>query len=247
MINDLSTLQWVIYLTSGLLIGMSKTGVQGIGTLVVPMLVFVFGGKPSTGVLLPILCMADIIAVSYYRRSGNMSYVIKLLPWAITGFFLALVVDRFIPVDQFKWLIGFCIFLGLIVLLWSERFRKNKPFPTGWGIAALFGVMGGFTTMIGNAAGPIMAVYLLAMRLPKKEFVGVGAWFFLVVNLLKLPLQIWAWDNITWESFSMNLLTLPFIILGGLIGIKFVKVIPETWFRRFVIVVTFASSLLLFL
>ena len=51
--------------------------------------------------------------------------------------------------------------------------------------------------MIGNAAGPVMSVYLLSMRKEKMEYIGINAWNFLVVNLLKVPFQIFAWDNIT--------------------------------------------------
>lgn len=245
LLTTLSPLDWCLLLASALMIGMAKTGIQGIGTLVVPMLAFVFGAKPSTGILLPMLCMADIFAVFYYRRHANWKFIFRLVPWAIVGFLLALWIDSYTPARQFKILIAICILIGLIVLLWSSGRKKNEELPNSFWLAALFGVLGGFTTMIGNAAGPIMAVYLLAMRLPKNDFVGTGAWYFLVVNLLKVPLQIFAWNNITPQTFALNLMMLPFIALGAVIGIYIVRQIPENWFRRFVIVVTLASALML--
>lgn len=95
--------------------------------------------------------------------------------------------------------------------------------------------------MIGNAAGPVMSVYLLSMRKEKMEYIGINAWFFLVVNLLKVPLQIFVWENISWSSFSLNLLMLPIIGMGAWLGIRVVKLLPEQAFRRFILVVTILS------
>ena len=99
--------------------------------------------------------------------------------------------------------------------------------------------------MIGNAAGPIMAVYLLSMHMPKYAFVGTSAWFFLIVNLLKVPLQIFAWNNITVNSFTLDLIMLPCIGLGAWAGIKLVKVLPEQKYRRMIIWLTILSTALL--
>lgn len=246
-LNVLSGSEWVLVLVSGLIVGMAKAGIQGLGSLVVPIMAYVFGAKPSTGVLLPMLCFADFIAVGYYRRSAQWGVVLKLLPWTLVGYLIAIQVDSFVPVNEFKKLIGGCIIVCLAVLLWHHRRDKSKALPSGWWFGAAFGIMGGFTTMIGNAAGPIMAVYLLAMRLSKKDFVGTGAWFFLFVNLLKLPLQVWVWDNITAETFKIDLITLPFIVLGAVAGIWLVKKIPEKWFRQFVVIVTLLSAVMMLL
>lgn len=99
--------------------------------------------------------------------------------------------------------------------------------------------------MIGNAAGPVMAIYLLSTRMPKMNFVGTNAWFFLVVNLLKVPLQIFAWHNITLHTFAADLCCLPFILLGGLLGLRLVRWLPEKVFRRFITVVTWISVILM--
>ena len=238
--------EWIVLMFSALLIGMSKTGIQGITTIAIPLLAIFFGAKASTGLILPMLCMADIVAVAYYRRWAEWRYILKLLPAAVAGFFVAILVDRFIPPHGFRLLMGACIFAGLAIMLWSERREKSMEKVTGkWWYAPLFGLMGGFTTMIGNAAGPILSVYLLSMRIPKMSFVGTSAWFFLAVNYLKLPLQVFVWHNITAASLALNLLTVPFILLGAVLGVWFVKKIPERGYRTFIIVVTAASALAL--
>ena len=245
MIETLTNIQWFAISIAALSIGMSKTGVQAIMLMIVPLMAMAFGAKESTGVILPMLCMADIIAVAYYKRIADWKVVAKLLPTAILGFFLAIGVDNMIPNGQFRQLMGWTLMLALIVMIWSEIFGKENRWMKKWWYAAIFGLLGGFTTMIGNAAGPVMSVYLLSMRKEKMEYIGINAWFFLVVNLLKVPLQAFVWDNITWDSLQLNLVMLPVIGIGSLVGIRIVKLLPEKIFRRFIQIVTILSVILM--
>lgn len=245
MIEAMTYIQWTVIVLSALCVGMSKTGVQGIMLMMVPLLAMAFGAKESTGIILPMLCMADIMAVAYYKRIADWKVVAKLLPTAILGFFLAIGVDSFVPGGQFRRLMGWTLMLALGVMIWNEIFGKeNRWMKKGW-YAAIFGLLGGFTTMIGNAAGPVMSVYLLSMRKEKMEYIGINAWFFLVVNLLKVPLQAFVWHNITWDSIALNLLMLPVIGIGAFIGVSIVKRLPERAFRRFIQVVTVLSVILM--
>ncbi len=233
---------------SALLLGMAKTGVQGIAMISVPLVAIAFGAKESTGVILPVLCFADLIAVVYYRQSAQWKYVFKLLPAAFVGLILAIVVDKFVSHNAFKHLMAFCIFIGLLTMVWSE-FRKtssNDVFQKWW-YSAAFGILGGFTTMIGNAAGGIMAVYLLSMRLNKLAFVGTNAWFFLTINYSKIPFQIFAWDNITLQTLTIDAISIPFIFVGAIFGIWFVKRLPDKAYRIFVMISTAISTLFMLL
>ncbi|MBE6331813.1 MAG: sulfite exporter TauE/SafE family protein [Bacteroidales bacterium] len=241
MAETLTVFQWTILAVTALCIGMSKTGIQGVMLLIVPHMALAFGAKASTGVILPMLCMADVIAVAYYKRIADWKVVTRLLPTAILGFFVAILVDKQVPTDKFRALMGWTLALALAVMLWSEIFGKENKWMKKWWYSAIFGLLGGFTTMIGNAAGPVMSVYLLSMRKEKREYIGINAWFFLVVNLLKVPLQVFVWDNITWHSFTLNLMMLPVIGIGAIIGIRLVKILPEKAFRRFIQVVTVLS------
>ena len=234
-------------LACGVVVGMSKTGIQGIMTLAIPIMALVFGGKESTGVVLPMLCFADLIAVIYYRRQAQWLCILKLLPTAVLGFFLAIWADSLIGGAHFKRLMAACIFAGFFVMFFTRKNspEQNRKIFSRWWCAAIFGILGGFTTMIGNAAGPIMAVYLLSMRLPKYAFVGTSAWFFLLVNYLKIPLQIFVWRNITPQTLALDILTIPSILLGAVFGIYFVKYLPEKSYRAFVIFMTIVSTALL--
>lgn len=242
---DISTFEWIIILFSAMLIGMSKVGVPGVSMIVVPALAFIFGAKQSTGVLLPILMMADIFGVIYYRRHANWKYLVKVIPWAIIGLLLALWVGEIVNDNQFKNMISILVFISIGLMLWQDKKKNKNLFPDNIWFAAFMGILGGFATMIGNVAGPVFAIYLLAMHLPKNSFIGTGAWFFMIINLTKFPLQLFVWDNITIETLTINLITLPAIALGAIVGFKFVKIIPEHTYRGIVIFITAVSAFLL--
>lgn len=237
--------QWIILGLSALCIGMSKTGIQGLMLCIIPFMAMAFGAKESTGVTLPMLCIADILAVAYYKRIADWKVILRLLPTALIGFLIAIGVDSLIPTEQFRKLLGWTLVIVMCVMLWNEFGKKDYPWMHTWWYGALFGLIGGFATMIGNAAGPVMAVYLLSMRKDKLQYVGINAWFFLVINLLKVPLQTFVWHNITWETFKLNLMMIPIIAIGSLIGIWTVKVVPELLFRRLIQAVTILSVILM--
>lgn len=241
------TFEWVLFFLCAVILGMTKTGIQGLGILTVPIFAYLFGAKNSTGILLPIICFADLMAILYYRTNLKLKNIFRLLPWTVAGLVLALFVDHLIPATGFKQLMAFCIILSLLVMFWSERKEQISEITASVWYAPLFGLMVGFATMIGNAAGPILTVYLLSMRLPKYEFVSTAAWFIMFVNLLKVPLQVFVWDNISMDIFILDLYTIPFLALGAVIGVRLVKIIPENLFRRLMVVLTALSALMLLL
>ncbi|MDR1454886.1 MAG: sulfite exporter TauE/SafE family protein [Tannerella sp.] len=238
-------LAWGILFLSAFFIGMSKTGIQGINMLMIPLMALAFGAKPSTGVILPMLCFSDLLAVAYYRRSAEWKYIFRLLPSALGGFVLALAVDSLVPPTHFKRLLAGCLIVVMVVMAWPGKGGKGKDPAERWWYGPAFGLLGGFTTMIGNAAGPVMAIYLLSIRLPKYAFVGTSAWFFLVINYLKIPIQVFAWHNITASSLLLNLYTVPFMLAGAVTGIYAVRKLPEKGFRSVITVVTMLSILVL--
>lgn len=240
-----SPIQWGILFLSAFIIGMSKTGIQGLSLISVPLMALAFGAKPSTGLILPILCSADLIAVLYYRRKAEWKYVFKLLPAALAGFVVALFVEKLVPPAEFKHLMGGCLAGIMLIMFWTDRKGKENSLSSRWWYGPLFGLLGGFTTMIGNAAGPVMAIYLLSVRMPKYSFVGTNAWFFLVINYLKIPVQILAWDNITVQSLMLDAYTVPFVLFGGVAGILLVKRLPEKGFRNVTTAATGLSVLML--
>lgn len=242
-VND--PLTWFLFLLCGILIGMAKTGLSGAGLMIVPIMATIFGGKLSVGIVLPMLIFADIFAVNYYHRHANWQYILLALPWAILGVLIATIFGNNIDDSTFKTFIAIVILFGISLMILKDFFLKSKTISDKWWFAAVLGLIGGFTTMIGNAAGPVMSLYLLSMHLPKNIFIGTAAWFFLIINVIKVPFHIFVWETISVQTLMVDLVSIPAIFVGIILGIKLVKLFPENIFRYFIVFSTVLSAFFL--
>ena len=235
-----------IVLLVALFIGMSKTGVHGAGMIAVPMLAKVFGGQLSSGVMLPMLCLADVMGVWYYHRHASWPHLKKLFPWAALGTFAGTYVGGNINDEVFKVIMAVIILFSIVIMVWLEKGHRDDVPDYKW-FAALAGTGAGFTSMIGNLAGSVTAIYLLSMRLPKNAFIGTSAWFFMVINWFKVPFHLWSWRTITVNTFLLDLCVLPLILLGAYLGILIVKAFPEKAYRWFIIAMTVMAAVFMLL
>lgn len=233
--------QLLLFLLVAVFIGMSKTGIHGAGMMAVPLLALVFGGQLSSGILLPILCLADVIGVWYYHRHASWQHLRKLFPWAAVGTVLGTIVGGAIDDYTFRLVMGIIILMSVVIMIWLERGHREAVPDNKW-FASLTGVGAGFTSMIGNLATSVVAIYFLTMRLPKNAFIGTTAWFFLVLNWFKVPFHVLSWKTITWNTLFLDLITLPFIGLGAFIGIAVVKRIKDKAYRWFIIAMTVVAA-----
>lgn len=236
-------LQLYALLGAGLVIGMAKSGLKGLTMLAVPLLALNFGTKASTGLLVPILLCADVLAVIYYRRDAVWKHIFRLIPAAIGGVVLAVVVGDRVNEDTFRIVVATVVLLSLALLIYLEKYPLKDKYIERKTPAFLAGLAGGFTTMIGNVGGPVMNVFLLAMKMPKNQFLGTAAYFFLLINLVKLPFHLFVWETIDRASFLLDLVAIPAILIGFTGGVLIVKRIPEREFRYLVIIVTTIVSL----
>ncbi len=243
-----SPIAWTLYFLCAFLMGLSKTGIQNIGSLAIPIFAFLFGARESTGIVLILLALADLMGVIYYRKKLIWSEVLKLLPMALLGLLFALIIGKYIDNRTFKIIMASCILLGIGIMLWMERVSDSQKenLSNGKWYSPVFGFIMGFSTMIGNAAGPALSVYLLSKKMDKFTFVATGAWFIMILNYIKIPLQIFVWHNVTWTGLLLNLIAIPFIILGGITGIKLLKKLPERRFKRIIQILVIISSALMF-
>jgi hypothetical protein len=249
---DLTWWQWSIAGACALLVGLAKTGVPGLGILVVPVLGLVIGDTvASAGYLLPLLCCADLVAVVVYRRHAQVGRLWELAPWVLGGMAIAaglLVVQRGVLHERIgpagvNAAVGLIV-LGMIAVHVLRRRHPEAPVPTDRGHAARYGLLAGFATTVANAAGPVMNLYLLSQRLPKAEFIATGAWFFLVINLMKLPIYA-PLGMITPASLVFDACLVPLVVLGALGGRRIVPHIPQGAFERAVLVLAALAALLL--
>jgi uncharacterized protein len=241
---NLSFLQWAAIGLAVFLLGLSKAGIKGIGIIIVVILAFVFGEKTSTGILLPMLICADILAVIYYNQHAQWKYIFKLLPMMIVGVLIGVWIGNDISEEIFKRLMAIII-ISIVILMFISENRKSTSVPKSKFFSWIMGFLAGFTTMIGNLAGPVSNIYFLATRLPKNEFIGTAAWLFFIVNVFKLPFHFFVWKTVTMETLVLNSVLVPVVVLGFFAGVSIVKLISNLNYRRFILIVTAIGGIIL--
>ena len=242
---EFGTFGWLLVIGCAVAIGFSKTSSVGVGLLFVPLLPLVMGARESVVFMIPMLCMADVLAVVYWRAHVSWPVLWRLLPWVLVGVLVGWQVLRVISDALLMPVIG-GIILGLLVVAFWRRGGWGGEWSVGrrWWFAGAMGMLAGVTTMMANAAGPVMVIYLLAMGLEKREFVGMSAWFFWMVNLAKLGLAA-PLGLMTVTSLATSVVLLPGIVAGGLLGIVLVHRIPQKRFNMAVSVVSGVAALYL--
>ncbi len=237
--------QWALAVLAALIVGISKSGIGGLGMLSVVIFAQLMPAKQATGLVLPLLCFGDIVAAATYRKHAKWVHVWRLFPWTAAGVVIGyFALDR-VDERQARMMIGGIILTLAVMHVIRRRVSGHEAEHGAW-FPPTIGVLAGFTTLVANAAGPLMAVYMLAMRLPKMDFVGTGAVFFLLLNLFKVPFMVHL-GLINAESFQLNLLLAPIVLMGAWFGRKLVLKIDQRAFENIALALSvFAGLKLLF-
>lgn len=242
---ELTPLAWALLALAAVVIGLSKAALPGAGTIAVALFAAVLPARQSTGTILLLLIRGDMFALWAYRRHADLRALARLAPAVVVGllagvWFLAVASDAGV-----RRVIG-GILLGVVVLtLW--RRRVSSPDVRGGRVAtAVYGGLGGFTTMVANAAGPVMSMYFLAARFEVKAFLGTAAWFFAIVNIAKVPFSV-GLGLITPGGLLIVAVLVPVVVAGAFAGRAIATRIPQRLFDRLVIALTVLGAVYLLL
>ena len=247
--THLTAHQWLIAALAALTVGLAKSGFGGVGMLTVTLMATLMKGheRESTGVVLPLLICGDLFAVQAFRRHVRWPLLGRMLPPALVGVALGYFWMRSMSNAGFKPLIGWIVVFLTGLQLWRQlRPNALKDIPHSPWFTWSMGIGAGVTTMLANAAGPVMTLYFLALQLPKLEFVATAAWFFLVVNLSKLPLST-NLGLISPGSLLFNAMLVPFVAVGIFGGRYLIHRIDQKLFDRLLLALTALTALHLIL
>lgn len=245
LINSMSAWQWSMAIGGAMMIGMGKSGIKGLGPMIVTSMVLAFGGRASTGLMMPLLILGDIFAVSYYNRFARWELLRKVMPWMLGGVLIGSWLGPMLSEEAFQKFMSAIILLSTILMLLSDL-RRSKVAPSHPAFAAVMGLFAGFTSMVGNLAGAFTNLYFLSMQLNKQDFIGSAAWLYLVINLCKLPLHLFLWQTLRWETLPISLGLMVPVVAGLLIGLRLVRYIKDHAYRRFVIFTTAIGAIVIF-
>jgi len=246
---ELTLIEMLLAALAAMMVGFTKTGIAGAGILVVPLLASIFGAKPSVGLLLPMLIVADVFGVAYHHRNAQWRTLGKLLPWVMPGIVLGYMALGRIPDRHMGTVLGVLVLAIIALRIAQQRGGEwlAEHVPRQWWFSAAMGIAAGFATMLGNVAGSIMAVYLLSMGFDKRRLMGTAVWYFMICNVIKVPFSAHR-GLITAESLLFDLKAAPFVALGAGLGILAFRRIPQQWFDRVILTLaTLAALRLLFL
>lgn len=238
---------WVVLAVAAVAIGLAKTAIPGGGILPVALFAAVLPARTSTAALLLLLIVGDMFALIAYRRHAHWPTLLRLAPAVVAGLvagfaFLALGDDSIV-----RRAIGIILLAMIAVTLWRRR-RQNRTDAAaadhGLVVASTYGALAGFTTMVANAAGPVMSMYFLAMRTPVQVFLGTSAWFFAIVNIVKVPFLAGI-GLFSGPVLLMDAVLVPLVVIGALIGVRVARRMKQRVFDRIVIGLTIVGAVYL--
>jgi uncharacterized protein len=224
--------EWTLAVVAALGVGIGKAGLSGMSMFHVLVFAFLFGARASTGVVLPLLLVGDVAAVRTFHQHARWDYVRRMLPPACLGVMLAAWFMRDLDETLYRPVIGWVT----LILSILQFVRMSRPdwfgnVPHARWFAWTMGILAGAATMLANAAGPVFAIYLIAVGLPKMEFVGTSAWFFFIINLFKVPFSI-ALGLIRGQTLMLNLILAPAVLVGVVAGRWLLERIPQRLFEH---------------
>lgn len=243
---ELGILAWAALALGAAVVGMSKAALPGVNTIAIALFAAALPAKQSTGALLVLLIVGDVFALLIHRRHARLRALLPLIPAVIVGILLGTAFLAFADNTWTKRVIGVILLLVIAVTLWrrrTERRGDTRP-PGGRMMGVSYGALGGFTTMVANAGGPVMSMYFLAMRFPMREFLGTAACFFAAVNIAKLPFSI-GLGILTVPTLLVDAVLVPAVVLGAWLGKMLLTRMNQRFFDVAVIVVTILGAVYL--
>jgi uncharacterized protein len=236
-VPELSTTAWLLLGVSALLVGFAKTSIGGVASVSVAVFAAVLPAKESTGTLLPLLLVGDVMAVLVYRRHANWRLLWRLFPWVAVGTVLGVLFIAIVDDTVMRRSIGVVLLLLVALQLLGRggrmqrlATRQEESRSGRHTVSGVVGIAAGVLTMVANSAGAVMTLYLLMSGTLMLEFLGTGAWFFFLVNLFKVPFSA-GLGLLDGTALLLDLALSPLVVIGGFVGVVTVRRLDQKQFE----------------
>ena len=242
---DLSAFAWALLALGAVIVGLSKTAIPGAGSLAVAVFAAVLPARTSTATLLVLLIVGDVLALALYRRHADWATLLRLAPAVVLGIAVGAIFLAVADDTGVRRVIGVILLVLVLTTLWLRR-RRGDAARSGIPALVGYGTLGGFTTMVANAGGPVMSMYFLAARFDVRAFLGTAAWFFAIVNVSKVPIAV-GLGLLSPQSLLVDLVLVPAVLVGGAIGWRIAGRLSQVAFDRIVLTLTTLTAVYLIL
>jgi uncharacterized membrane protein YfcA len=248
-VNGFTTVEVLALVLAAFGVGFAKTAIGGVASISVALFATVIAARESTGALLPLLLVGDVVAVCIYRQHADWQALLRLFPSVAVGVLVGVAVVARIDDTDMRRMIG-AVLLVLVAVHLAQQWRSRRHDRDDVAAArhrrrhvtaAVYGVLAGFTTMVANAGGAVMSLYLLSAGMGMLGFLGTTAWFFLTVNLFKVPFSV-GLDLITVDSLILDAWLVPAVLAGAVLGRAVVHRLDQSRFERLILVFVVLSS-----
>ncbi|MDR2380068.1 MAG: sulfite exporter TauE/SafE family protein [Bifidobacteriaceae bacterium] len=232
---------WGLAAVAAFLVGFSKTGIGNVALLAVAAMAATLPAKESTGAVLVMYLVADLVAIWVYRQHVEWKMIASLILPVLVGLAIGAVFLAWVSDLALKRTIGVIVLILLVMGLRPDKLKAERRI-----VRYGYGSLSGFTTMVANSGGPAFSLYLLASRFDKMRFLGTSAWFFFAVNATKLPISI-TLGIIRPSNALFALIFTPIILAGTWLGVWLVKRLNQKLFDGLVMAFVAVAGLYLLL
>lgn len=213
-----------------LVTGISKGGFgSGIGMVAVPMMALTVPVPQAAAVMLPILCLMDLVGIWTYWRRWDGASIAVLVPAATVGIGVGFVTFSMLSEHGLRLIVGI-VSLVFVLQYWlgGGSSRPARPHAgKGW----LWGTLSGYTSFLAHAGGPPVSMYLLPQQMEKTRLVATTVVFFAAVNYMKL-LPYWWLGQLNLGNMTTALALMPLAPVGILAGAWVLRHVSQAAFMR---------------
>lgn len=227
-----------------LLFGISKGGFGGgLGVMAVPLMALVVSPVRAAAILLPILCVMDLVALWKFRGKWVWPELQVLLPASLLGILVGTLLFGYMSASVVRLIVG-VVAISFTLHFYVNKRRSNSTelaiYPRSYGL--LGGSIAGFTSFIAHSGGPPISMYLLRRPLNRTDFAATSVVFFAVVNYVKLIPYAWL-DQFDTDNLATSAALVVLAPVGVLIGAWLHKRVSDRIFFLFVYLLLFTVGL----
>jgi uncharacterized protein len=224
------------------LLGLSKGGFAGLGTLAVPIMALAISPVKAAAIMLPLLLVGDWVSVWAFRRDYSARNLAILIPASVIGVGVGWLLAARVSEDVVRLAVGLISILFVVYMILRDRLGAATVEKPGVPSGVLWGAVAGFTSFISHSGAPPFQVYVMPQKLEPRVFAGTSTIVFAAINLIKVPPYFFL-GQFSRANLTTSVGLIPVAIVSALGGVWLVRRVSTERFYAIILVLTFLIGL----